>query len=82
MIFFARNFKNTNYLNDKFLVKFFEILIIDCPPLKRIMKIVLAAYSIQMLLSPFYINITQNTSVNQIIRLLLSLLCHPKIDSF
>ncbi len=65
MIFFARNFKNTNYLNDKFLVKLFEILITDFPLLKWILKIVeLAAYFIQMLLSPFYVNSKQNTSVN------------------
>ena len=37
-----------------------------------------AAYSNQILLVPLYLNSTQNTSVNWIIRLMLSLLCWPK----
>ncbi len=38
-----------------------------------------AAYCNQKLLAHFYLNTTQNTSVNWIIRLLLSLLCWPKV---
>ncbi len=38
-----------------------------------------AAYCDQIELAPLFINSTQNTSVNWIIRLLLSLLCQPKV---
>ncbi len=38
-----------------------------------------AAYCNQKLLAHLYLNSTQNTSVNWIIRLLLSLLCWPKV---
>ncbi len=38
-----------------------------------------AAYCNQILLAKVYINRAQNTSVNWIIRLLLSLLCQPKV---
>ena len=37
------------------------------------------AYCNQISLVPLYLNSTQNTSVNWIIRLLLSLLCWPKV---
>ncbi len=38
-----------------------------------------AAYCNQILMAPLYFSNTQNTSVNWIIRLLLSLLCWPKV---
>ena len=38
-----------------------------------------AAYCNQMLLVPLYLNSTQKPSVNWIIRLMLSLLCWPKV---
>ena len=38
-----------------------------------------AAYCNQKLLAHLYLNSTQNTSVNWIIRLLLSLVCRPKV---
>ncbi len=42
-------------------------------------KIESAIYCNDILLVPLYLNSTQNTSVYRIIRLLLSLLCEPKV---
>jgi hypothetical protein len=59
-----------------------QIFIYYCYCARRLIRsriIESAAYCNQILLAPSRINSTQNTSVNWIIRILLSLLCRPKV---
>ncbi len=60
----------------------YNILIIDCYSARRLTGsriIESAAYCNQTMQAHLYLNSTQNMSVNWIIRLLLSLLCWPKV---
>ncbi len=53
--------------------------LLQCPPLNWITDNRISRLFNQKLLAHLYLNSTQNTSVNWILRLLLSLLCWPKV---